>query len=288
LFTLFTRVARLSLTIRSLHTTPGGGGCLTHWKGLTRRVGRQVSACPEPTLRMLALFAFHSTRLGLDDGAPPNPCTHAECVPVFYSGLNGSRCYRIPSIIQTHKGTLLAFAENRLTGCGDGGQHTLVVRRSLDFGLSWGPMITAVRGETPCPGCPAAVSNPNPVEVTFPNGTRSILLAFDTMNNPSAAHHGLDKVVWSGDDGLTWIGERAVSFPPESNTGSLIGPAVGLQAADGTLIFWLVEGQALIMCARQLRPCARPQCRTTWHGAAPLPTRPAPSSNRCLGRGGLI
>ena len=149
-------------------------------------------------------------------------------------------------------------------------------------------MITAVVGETPCPGCPAAVSNPNPVEVTFPNGTKLILLAFDTMNNPSAAHHGLDKVVWSGDDGLTWIGERAVSFPPESNTGSLIGPAVGLQAADGTLIFWLVEGQALITCARQLRPCARPQCRTTWHGAATLPSRPAPSSNRCLGRGGLI
>ena len=34
---------------------------------------------------------------------PPNPCTAANCIPVFYPGLNGSHCYRIPSIIQTHK-----------------------------------------------------------------------------------------------------------------------------------------------------------------------------------------
>ena len=39
---------------------------------------------------------------------PPDPCTVAECTPVFYPGLNGSKCFRIPSIISTHKGTLLA------------------------------------------------------------------------------------------------------------------------------------------------------------------------------------
>ena len=36
---------------------------------------------------------------------------HAGCVPVFYSGLNGSRRYRIPPIIQTHTGTLPACAK---------------------------------------------------------------------------------------------------------------------------------------------------------------------------------
>ena len=86
----------------------------------------------------------------------------------------------------------VAFAENRLDGCGDQGKHNLVVRRSADEGKTWGPLVTVFEGVTPCPGCPAAVSNPNPVEVTFPNGTRAVLLLFDTMNNPSAAHHGLD------------------------------------------------------------------------------------------------
>ena len=94
---------------------------------------------------------------------PANPCTGASCVPVFYPGLNGSKCFRIPSIIQTRAGTLLAFAESRLGGCGDQGAHNLVLRRSSDEGRTWGPLITAVVGTVPCPGCPAAVSNPNPI-----------------------------------------------------------------------------------------------------------------------------
>ena len=124
--------------------------------------------------------------------APPDPCTAATCTPVFYPGLNNSKCFRIPSIIATHTGMLLGFAENRLNGCGDQGTHALVVRRSTDNGKTWGPLITAFEGVVPCKGCPAAVSNPNPVEVLFPNGTRAVLLLFDTMKNPSAAHHGLD------------------------------------------------------------------------------------------------
>ena len=88
--------------------------------------------------------------------APPNPCTAAECTPIFYPGLNGSQCYRIPSIIATHRGTLLAFAESRLGGCGDQGTHNLVVRRSSDNGATWGPLITVFAGVVPCPGCPAA------------------------------------------------------------------------------------------------------------------------------------
>ena len=133
-----------------------------------------------------AAFLLHAQK------PPPNPCTAATCTPVFYAGLNNSQCYRIPSIVATHAGTLLAFAENRLNGCGDQGTHNLVVRRSSDDGKTWGPLVTVFEGVTPCPGCPAAVSNPNPVEVLFPNGTRAVLLMFDTMNNPSSAHHGLD------------------------------------------------------------------------------------------------
>ena len=105
--------------------------------------------------------------------------------PVFYAGLNGSKCFRIPTIIKTQSGTLLAFAENRISDCGDNGpHHALVLRRSLDMGKTWGPMIQVVEGTVPCPGCPAAISNPNPVEVTREDGSRAILLAYDTMNNP--------------------------------------------------------------------------------------------------------
>jgi hypothetical protein len=61
------------------------------------------------------------------------PCK--ECVAVFYAGLNQSKCFRIPTILMSSKGTLLAFAENRITDCGDNGlHHDLVLRRSSDHG----------------------------------------------------------------------------------------------------------------------------------------------------------
>eukprot|EP00039_Didymoeca_costata_P029151 m.23462 g.23462 ORF g.23462 m.23462 type:complete len:354 (-) comp7501_c0_seq2:77-1138(-) len=161
------------------------------------------------------------------------------CVPVFYGGLNGSNCFRIPTIIKTSSGTLLAFAENRISDCSDnGGHHDLVLRRSLDNGTSWGPMINVYVGKTPpCPGCPAATSNPNPVEVTMSNGSKSILLHFDTMNNPSPSRHGLDMQMWSMDEGLTWTTPTVISYPPQNNTGSLIGPSVGIQSATGVVYF---------------------------------------------------
>jgi sialidase-1 len=62
------------------------------------------------------------------------------------------------------------------------------------------------------------------------------------MNNPSKTHHGLDMTMWSADDGLTWTKATNILFPPEKNVGSLIGPAVGLQADDGTLFFWITNG----------------------------------------------
>jgi len=161
------------------------------------------------------------------------PC--AGCVAVFWPGLNGSKCYRIPSIIRSHARTLLAFSEARLDGCGDQGRHDLIVRRSLDSGLTWGPVLTVAVGRVPCPGCPAAISNPNPVVVELPDGSSALLLAYDTMNNPTTSQHGSDMQLWSFDDGLTWERAANLSFP--QNNGGLIGPAIGLQAASGVLYF---------------------------------------------------
>ena len=48
--------------------------------------------------------------------------------------------------------------------------------------------------------------------------------------------------MWSHDDGLTWGAASPVAYPPQVNVGSLIGPAVGLQATDGTLAFWVTSG----------------------------------------------
>ena len=105
---------------------------------------------------------------------PPSVCSH--CVAVFYTGLDGYSCYRIPSIIHTSRGTLLAFAERRATSCGDDGEdHALVLKRSVDGGSNWGPTIVVRQGEPPCDGCPAAISNPNPVEVALADGSMAVM-----------------------------------------------------------------------------------------------------------------
>ena len=169
---------------------------------------------------------------------PPPPPVFNGSTPVFYPGLNGSQCFRIPTITKTAAGTLLAFAENRKGGCGDDGTHDLVLRRSADDGATWGPLLTVRRGAVPCPGCPAAVSNPNPIEVTLADGTsRAVLLHYDTMNNPSASRHGLDEQLWSFDDGRTWGNASVLAYPPLANVGTMIGPSTGIQAASGAIYF---------------------------------------------------
>lgn len=126
----------------------------------------------------------------------------------------------------------------RISDCGDNGKlHDLVLRRSTDNGQTWGPMLLVRKGTVPCSGCPAAVSNPNPVEVTFPDGSKKVLLHFDTMNNPSLARHGLDMQMWSSDDGLSWSNASVLAYPPQPNLGGLIGPSVGIQGANGAIYF---------------------------------------------------
>lgn len=182
-------------------------------------------------------------------------CSHADCVAVFYKGLNRVRCYRIPAIVHTHDGTLLAFAEARYgeypDPCHDQGVHDIVVRRSVDGGATWGPVITIYKGDEaapPCTGCSPATANPSPVAVRFANGSHAVLVAFTTMNNPNTekydtkGKHGQLLSSWSDDDGRTWSSAKPMHFPPEENKGNLLGPSVGLQAADGTIFFQVHPG----------------------------------------------
>ena len=56
---------------------------------------------------------------------------------VFAPGEGGYKAYRIPSLLSTPKGTVLAFCEDRKNGRGDSGDIDLLVKRSTDGGKSW-------------------------------------------------------------------------------------------------------------------------------------------------------
>lgn len=58
---------------------------------------------------------------------------------VFVAGSGGYHSYRIPAVILTPKGTLLAFCEGRKSSRSDHGDLDLVLRRSTDNGKTWTP-----------------------------------------------------------------------------------------------------------------------------------------------------
>jgi sialidase-1 len=71
---------------------------------------------------------------------------NAVPVDVFVAG-DGAPQYRIPALVRTGNGTLVAFAEARTEPSTDCGYKWIVARRSVDFGVTWGPLIDVVGRE---------------------------------------------------------------------------------------------------------------------------------------------
>lgn len=64
---------------------------------------------------------------------------------LFYSGLEGVRSYRIPSLVYTKKGTLIAAVDARIEeGCDNPNRIDKVIRRSRDNGRTWESPIKAL------------------------------------------------------------------------------------------------------------------------------------------------
>jgi len=62
-------------------------------------------------------------------------------LPVFQGGVDGYTCFRIPALITTPNGTLIAMADGRIGSCGDiPTPLDLVIKRSFDNGRTWGPL----------------------------------------------------------------------------------------------------------------------------------------------------
>src|SRR5262245_51907592 len=56
---------------------------------------------------------------------------------LFKRGEDSYHCFRIPSILVTPHGAILAFAEARKNNCEDHGDVDLAMKRSLDGGRTW-------------------------------------------------------------------------------------------------------------------------------------------------------
>ncbi len=90
---------------------------------------------------------------------------------VFPAGTHGYEVYRIPGLVVTRAGTLLAYAEARRGGSGDWGSIDIVLRRSTDGGRSWSPqrIIARVPGEKGRNPLSPVRKGPDPEALTYNN-----------------------------------------------------------------------------------------------------------------------
>ena len=124
---------------------------------------------------------------------------------VFKNGDHGYACYRIPAIIKSTNGDLLAFAEARKKDCGDFGDIDLVMKRSRNNGKTWSRLELVANNHSVKAGNPAPLVDLFDAE--FPNG-RIFLLYNTATGSETNAREGLSvREVWyitSTDHGSTW------------------------------------------------------------------------------------
>jgi sialidase-1 len=173
-----------------------------------------------------------------------------EKVDVFPAGMNGVALYRIPGVVVTTKGTVLAYCEARKDSRSDWGEIEVHLRRSTDGGKTWeAPQHIAHHAER-------IEGNPRK-----PTGGEHE----QTVNNPMAIVDRLTGNIEflycvnyarcfsmrSEDDGRTWSKpiEITATFEPFRSKYPwkviATGPGHGIQLKSGRLVVpvWLAYGK---------------------------------------------
>ncbi|HZY63855.1 MAG TPA: sialidase family protein [Edaphobacter sp.] len=156
--------------------------------------------------------------------------------PVFTNGNDGYKCFRIPAIVATPAGALLAFAEGRRNGCNDFGNIQIVMRISRNQGKTWGPLEIIARNSDLQTGNPVPVVDT--MDNRYPKGR--VLLVYNTGNaSETAVREGKGtRRVWyvaSTDDGETWSAPVEITSSVKLPTwrSYATGPGHGLLLHNG-------------------------------------------------------
>lgn len=148
---------------------------------------------------------------------------------LFTTNEQPGRGYRIPSIIVLPGDIVLAFSESRAEPMLDWGDIDIVMKRSIDGGINWGP-IQVLRDE----GSHTA-GNPCPV---FDKNTNMTWLPYCVDNKKVFLMN-------SSDFGITWSEPQEITNDLNLNlsesTGQLnlkyaTGPGIGIQLTSGRLV----------------------------------------------------
>jgi sialidase-1 len=176
-----------------------------------------------------------------------------EQTDLFEAGQGGYELYRIPGIVATPSGTLLAYCEARKSAKADWGHIDILMRRSTDGGKTWEPARQIVQLEGRFERNPAAVAQRLGKEGEI------------TINNPVAIVDAKQKLVHmlycveynrlfhmtSSDEGKSFskpveLTSIIEGYRPNYEWQSFaVGPGHGIQLANGRLLaaIWLSTGK---------------------------------------------
>lgn len=166
---------------------------------------------------------------------------------VFCPGDYESRFYRIPAIVSTSDGTLVAVADKRIEHNGDlPAKIDIVCRRSLDGGMTWSPYVTVAAHDS-VGGCGDAA-------LVFDRHTGDLITIFSHGNGLWQNSPAYISVSRSHDNGVTWdkpvdinrqiLTTDSLGSQPIKCTSAFASSGRAVQLADGRIIFALVTRQA--------------------------------------------
>ncbi|MBM3860656.1 MAG: exo-alpha-sialidase [Verrucomicrobia bacterium] len=148
-------------------------------------------------------------------------------VDVFVSGQEGFHTFRIPSVIVTKGGAVLAFAEGRRSR-EDQSENKIVLKRSADNGTTWSSIqVIADAGQ-------GSLNNPCAV-VEQTSG--QVFLMYQSY--PPGQREGNVRcwVTSSNNDGKTWSPPQDVTSSckaPAETAAVASGPGIGIQLVNGS------------------------------------------------------
>eukprot|EP01095_Lingulamoeba_sp_RSL-Kostka_P016763 TRINITY_DN832_c0_g1_i1.p1 TRINITY_DN832_c0_g1~~TRINITY_DN832_c0_g1_i1.p1 ORF type:complete len:364 (-),score=86.06 TRINITY_DN832_c0_g1_i1:112-1203(-) len=155
-----------------------------------------------------------------------NTVDPSNFVDVFSKGEAGYYCIKIPDILTTFDGVLLAFGEGRRESCSDFTWTDLVLKRSFDNGTTWSELQIVHTNSTHSDM--NVIGNAAPVQL---KQNSRILVPF-TRNNLEVW------LTYSDDDGKTWSTPTNISKNVVEEDWEWIGtgPPASLQLPSGRVI----------------------------------------------------